>query len=584
MSCVNVWTMIVDMPMPLILQRVDHLDRPAKTRKCRFFVVNSLGNKRSTLDIIEDISTPKAFDEGAKYYDTGCVQPEAIEKNLIMAKIRDSKSYSVSIMIGDGYSEVYCTCPHTRGVCCKHMVATMLFVCENVGEIPWLDKYSIDMDDDDDDGFGKPKYVQYEKSPVKSPQHPKAHTSRMKKVSSAIKDDTSPSERCKVMLDLLYDDAKNENGRITNRNKIKFHTIEAMAKEYEEFEQHSKALEIYKYLCEYISENLDTVDDMKRHYTAQMRRSMNHAVTMVRRMELEHDKKQPHIMYFFKRYMQEKIRRFASIYLGVLYEILKDEDDLKYCKSLFTSQLSSNPVVSQDNSKRDKTEILETTASLLERLGDDSVADFLLRHHEQSEDLCKKYIWHLADGDWRNAIQVAKDAESMFADPEPFIQMRNFILEQNGDPKQFDVLYYMFVRTSSWIYYEKMKSVADNWDGQLKNILADFEKTGNLHVCIDILLHEKKIDDALQMALASCDLRLLDAYYHEFARIFSKEYHATYTKELPILLRSAKTRHDYDDIKRHINVMRKIPGHSAKTAELLTGMMEGHPQLAEQLE
>ena len=583
-----------------------------------------------------------SFERGYQYYVQGRVSLQVVTDDRVTARVRGSRQYSVSLTQSHETLSASCTCPYGLDGYCKHIVATMMHLyrqstgtdmvsdmaalpgeqyggrgsrvgrsrrgrspgldyttpLENLHKMPPADGreyYDYDYDDDDYGGdfhgqylrsaqdYGDPQYAARPRRTRRRHAHPGTKTAAPNFLQQ-INEDTPPSRKCRLFLEHLYENAKGKNGHIADKNRVRFDAIEIIAKQYEDRGHPEHAIEVYRHMCEYISENMAVVNDMKQYYTGQILHSMRRVVALMRRLKLGHDEKRDYTLYFFKRYLQEETHHFALVYLDTMYETLKGAEDLDYCRSLFESQLGPRPVVSEKDLRRGMGEMLEAASSLLERIGDGSLGDFLSRHHMQSEDLCIKYIWHLADIDAKGALRLARKAGRTFANPEKFAQMHRFMLERSGDPGQADALRDMFVRTSNWAYYEKLKGAAADWDMQLGAVLDDLGKSGSLHICIDVLLHENRADDAARMALGSCDLGLLDAYSHEFAGTHPDEYHAKYAELVPDLVGSAKTLQDFDDIKRHIEVMRKIPGHGRETKRILAKLESEYPQLAEQME
>ncbi len=554
------------------------------------------------LQIIEEMSTISSHMEGIRYFHEGRVGQLHIDDDVVTAKVTDTKVYSVSIVKNYKKSILHCTCPYDRDGFCKHIVAVLFSVYDRTGNVDIINDVDLDYKYAPRGGhgssardYGMPyddpsavlEFVRNALQGIGTGRGVMPKGWDVKRPPAAVNDKTPPSRKCRQHMKRLYEGAKGKNGRITSKNRVSFDSIENMATSYNDCGHPEKAIEVYRHMCEYISENIDVVDNMKHYYTGQVRRSMLDAVTLIRRLKLDHDKKRDHILYFFERHMQEKVGHFAPIYLGALLNMLDGIEDARYCKSLFESQiLGGKPVVAPDRLQRDQTEILEAASSVLERMegGSDDMMDFLSDHHEQSESLCTKYIWNLMESDADEALRIAHKASKMFKNPEQFARIRSFILEQKGDPNQVGALRDMFIATSNWTYYEKIKDIADDWESQLGMILADLRSYGHIHTCIDVLLHEKKADDAVKAALESCNLDLLDAYSGEFSRKYPNQYYEKYAEQLPMLVKSAMTIHDYDAIKRHIRIMKNIPNHVTKSRELVSDLEAKYPQLAEQME
>ena len=545
---------------------------------------------QSDMERIREITHASSFEDGLECHHKGCVVLLSITADMVLARVTGSSEYTVSVQTKGAKTNLACTCSYDYDGYCKHIAAVLLSVYYATGNLDMVKQVRQNNEssygmfspymhrDEFNDELGRPDWLYIGKGTyVKKGK--KIHVTRI-----LNKTDSPPSKQCEVILKSIYDKAKNKDGLITGKNKVKFDAVQAIVQEYEDSGMSSNAISIHMQVCKYISENMNITDDKKLHYTKQFRYFMRHAVPLMRRLDSGSKTKQDRLRYLFEMYVREDVNSFALMYMDALYETANDVIDLRYCKSLFESQTGRKPVVMAKNSRRSKDEILEAFLLLLGKMGDDHTADFLSKHYMSSEGMCARYIWNLADNDVEKALRVAQSAAKTFTNTDLFARMQNFILEQNADPRQIDVLIDMFGRTGNWSYYEKIKSISDDWDHAMNAILGRLEKDGCLHACIDVLLHEGKTDAAIARILESNDLDMLDAYGNELAAIYSKEYHSKYATRISSMIQSAKTEDDYRDMERHIAAMRQIPGHDAKTKKFLADLVDAHPRFAKHLE
>ena len=545
---------------------------------------------QSDMERIREITHAQSFEDGLEYHHKGCVVLLSITNNMVLARVTGSREYTVSIQTKGAKTNLACTCNYDYDGYCKHIAAVLLgvyYATGNLGMVkqvgqnnessysmfsPYIhkDEFNDELGSPDWQYMGKGTYVKKGK---------KIHVTKILSKTGYA----PPLKKCEMILKSIYDKAKNKDGLITDKNKVKFDAVQAIVQDYEDSVMGSDAVSIHMQVCKYISENMSITDDKKLHYTRQFQYFIRHAIPLMRRLDSGSKKKQDRLRYLFEMYVQEDVNNFALMYLDALYETASDVIDLKYCKSLFESQMGRKPVVMANNSRRSKNEILEAFLLLLGKMGDDHTADFLSKHYKSSESLCARYIWNLADNNVEKALKVAQSAAKTFTDTDLFVRMQNFILEQNADPRQIDILTDMFGRTGNWSYYEKIKSISDDWDHTMNTILDRLEKGGCLHTCIDVLLHEGRIDVAIIKILESNDLDMHDAYSNELATLFSKEYYSEYTTHIPSLIQSAK-KNDYKDIERHIAVMKQIPGHGDKTRKFLAELVDTYPRFAKHME
>lgn len=550
------------------------------------------------LNNLRAITTPRIFKMGLRYYEQGRVVVKSNDGQHLTAVVRGTKDHIVTVTKKSGREYVYCTCTNDPRNCCEHIVAVV------------LDSYYASIDGGE---YSDPEYGQYD-SPGRAAHSTAASGADpydyYESIENATQDvpygsahgqagrrarderrsmmdvdsDSTPEAKCRYILDSLYRDARNKRGQITERDKVSFAAIEMIAKQYEDRGAPDHAIEMYQHMCEYIIKNIDSVNNLKHYYTEQIQYSMRRIVALLRKHKPEQDRKNAYTSYFFERFLQVEQKLFARIYLDTLYEILKEEQDIRHCKTLFMSQIEANPLVSERDLRRQRHEILEAAAALLEMLDDSSLHDFLIKYHLESEDLRAMYIWHLADTDPEKSYQVAESAMRESGNPGRFEQMLEFLLGMHGKKEQQEILLDAFVRTSNWTYYEAMKDSAGDWKNGCKVLLERLRSDGKLNMYIDVLLREKKLDAAAKFLLESSDLMLLDAYRDEFAAKFSKEYHEKYSELLPRIVESARNLRDFDDIKRHMQTMKLIPGHKRATASFVSELESRYPQLAEQME
>lgn len=79
------------------------------------------------IDMIRALDTPKIFERGKKYYETGMIIQPVIRQNGLEAFSQGSMLYRVSATIEKGdIKQIYCSCPYDWGALCKHQVALLL--------------------------------------------------------------------------------------------------------------------------------------------------------------------------------------------------------------------------------------------------------------------------------------------------------------------------------------------------------------------------------------------------------------------------------------------------------------------------
>ena len=85
-------------------------------------------------DILEKF-TPKSFERGRDYYDSGMVERAVRRGNRLFAEVQGSSfaPYSVTAILRGRDFEASCDCPYDWGGYCKHIAAMMLSFIHDAG-------------------------------------------------------------------------------------------------------------------------------------------------------------------------------------------------------------------------------------------------------------------------------------------------------------------------------------------------------------------------------------------------------------------------------------------------------------------
>ena len=362
-----------------------------------------------------------------------------------------------------------------------------------------------------------------------------------------------PIDACRDTLDKLYAEAKNKNGIITHKNRIRFNVIDNLANEYM---HETKQIDIYLAAVEYISEHMDMVDNLKGHYTDQTRHILRELVGTADRKKSHDEKFHAHLKALFDMYMTEKSDLHASMYLEALTSMCNNIDDFGLVRDLFASSRKE-----KKRTPRSMIQVLEAEALMLESMGSDKLGDFLRKYRTHSPEMYIKYIWILADHNKHDALAEAQNAIKTFPLSHKISDILLYLSESIGGNEHEKLLRQIFIHTSDWLHYDRLKSESHDWTKQMKLLLSEIKKSHNPHMQIDVLLREGMIKDALHAALAGGDLNVPDAYKHELGQKYPKEYRKVYLQRLTKLLKSDSATYDITDVMRHISVLQELVGH-----------------------
>ncbi len=539
------------------------------------------------LDYIRDNCTQRSFQRGYKHYADGKVTLVTCTTDKVKAVVEGVGKHTVDLAIDGEEYHMKCTCSDSNVEMCEHIVASMLLMHYEVMDV--LQERQHEVEDGQELVTPDSMHRLGENAvPGNSTRHDPRQAKRL--------EDTDRHKNTRqhgretlgsviFLLEKMYEKAKGKTGMISNRNKVNFEKVDILARTFEDVGKRDDAIQTYKDTSEYISRNIKIVDNSKNHYTWAFLNAVNGITKRVKMHKMTLEEKQPYISYFFERYIQESTNDFAQIYLEKIKKWCKTGQDFEYFMDLINPYTDAPADTSTDGGVcRSRAELLEVKAFMLRASEDPSLGDFLALHCRISEKMYVKYIWHLKKHNAENVVRVAEEGHRLFPDS---VTIRDILCDiyPNDDPRHARLMRRLFVSTCNWGYYDKVKDIVrSGWDVVLETILEEIKLGGNPHMRIDVLLREGMPKRALREAIDEGDIQVLDAYSQELGSEYPEEYFAEYEALLQGLAEAARNRDDYDDIKRHIVVMSKIPKHKKQFAKFLNGFKQKHVQISEFLE
>ena len=500
------------------------------------------------VSFLQKVTPRETYNLGVELYEIGRVTSVKTSGGNIRAKVHAEKKHSVTYMANPLHPQCFCSCENQFDEYCEHIIAFFLYLAYatnfdiNIGTPPKYAKSDYD-----------PEYIPSNvvmQPNNRSPLSGVFDFFRHKSAKRSINKD--PVRACKDELDRLYAKAKNKKGRILNKDRILFTPIDDIASQYND---NLKILDVYIEATRYISEHMNVVDDLKGHYTDQMRHMLREMTKMTGKKQ--GSKLHPRIKKLFEMYLIEESDLLVSMYLETLVDMCQDQDSLKYLRNLFIAGYKKPNIAT----KRSMAQILEAEVLILENMNSDELWDFLENHHAKSQNLYTRYVWLLADRDKHEALAEARRAADTFPHSPAIWDMLFQISESVGGEEHARLLCQTFVRTSNWSHYDTLKSMYPDWADQTKVLMSEIQKSHNPHMRIDVLLREDRLDDALDEVMAAGDINLLDAYKYEIGHKFPNEYHKKYKEILTQILNSDLNSHDYADMMRYLSTLQELPGH-----------------------
>ena len=540
------------------------------------------------LDYIRDNCTQRSFQRGCKHYADGKVTLVTCTTDKVKTVVEGAGKHTVDLAIDGEEYQMKCTCSDNNVEMCEHIVASTLLMHYEVMDV--LQEGQRELEDGQelvtpDSMHRLEENAVPGNSTRRDPRRarPLEDTGRHKNTRQHGSETLGSAA---FLLEKMYEKAKGKAGMISNRNRVDFEKVDILARTFDDIGKRDDAVQTYKDTSEYISRNIGIVDNSKNHYTWAFLNAVNGITKHVKMHKMTPEEKQPYISYFFERYIQESTNDFAQIYLEKIKKWCKTEHDFEYFMGLINPHTDAVPA---DNSTdggvcRSRAELLEVKASMLGASEDPSLGDFLALHCSVSEKMYVKHIWHLKEHNAENVVRVAEEGHRLFPDS---VTIRDILcgIYPSDDPRYVQLMRRLFVGTCNWGYYDKIKDITPSgWDVALETILEEIKLGGNPHMRIDVLLREGMQERALREAIDEGDIQVLDAYSQELGSEYPEEYFVEYEACLQGLAEAARNRDDYEDIKRHIVVMSKIPKHKKQFAKFLMGFRQKHVQISEFLE
>lgn len=392
---------------------------------------------------------------------------------------------------------------------------------------------------------------------------------------TGIDEDMTVAEKCVAYVKWQYNNLMNKNGIISVKDMVSFEGTNLIVQQFEQRGNYKDAAEAWEAVAKYVSDNIVAVNNTKHHYTRQIQFSVRKSISCIKKSRPSVKEKKAYMTRILESYLQEGTELFAKSYIDALYQICKTDEDAKICMSLFEKRFKSGKAI-----MRRPTDVLEAQIPIMEKIGGDTMRDFLNAHYKRSERLWTRQVWYLVDLDIKQAVKSAVGAAKAYPHSKHLADVLCHVMGIAGDSRQTDVLRMLFVTTWNWVHYEKLKDMSDNWDADLSKILEDVGKSDNPHMCIDVLLHEGGTDEAFKEAMGADGLHILDAYRDEFFKKYPAECYKKYADTISDIMCMDNSMYDDADIRRYVESIKSIPRHQKHAKKLLASLKKKHPQYA----
>ena len=257
---------------------------------------------------IRKLCTDAVFERGQNYCREGRIQQLNRFDDTVTARVRGSKLYTTCIHLDSENFDPHCTCPYSGSGECKHVVAVLLSVADEVpaDDANHIESLLADVSADDLRAF-------FREELTRQPEM------RERFVAEFGDGTTKSAEEYREKVDRLFDQHTQEYPVVTDA--IDFSQLTALAERYREREKYDQAAAVYRGLSEGIAENMDVVDAAYDHYSQTFQSTLDRYVECVSAADSDNEAFQNHRDYLAERSTE------AVGYLAGRYENALDDLD-----------------------------------------------------------------------------------------------------------------------------------------------------------------------------------------------------------------------------------------------------------------
>lgn len=529
-----------------------------------------------TIQKIRELCMAQSFSRGEEYHSEGLVHNLHKKGNTVTAMVRGTDDYRVEVNITRNTIDASCTCPYDWGGYCKHIVAVLLGLAEEVS--------SGGEKGEADHGITQAKISDLTREELmefitdelrRNPYLEESLAIYLTAKSATVKD----LRYLKTEIRRLYRRRADSYGHVKYRIHIDFTPYYSLAEKLEEKGKFLEAAKIYLAVSEVIAENMYNVDDSDGYYGEEFTECMEDLTDNINCAELPFDEKKKYIKYFFEKYIENEPDFFQQHYNSALSVVCNSSEALKYWKKLLSPHLpKSLPKYTLSNwsDHYSRKILLGMQLAILDRLNDKAGFYRLIESlYRKGHGFCLVYIDRLKkDGRMKDAIKAAEEGVEIFPD-HLTVEMREFL---NKHYKKHDVIKYkhnlqsLFLHRMEWRDYDKLKKTCtkDEWEGVFSSLVASIHKAKGRRISVvDLYLKEGQHEKALEELLKKPNLYELKQYHSVLANKFPEEYFKAYVALIIPFAERGMGRPHYQEIARFLRAMKEIKGFEKEFEELV---------------
>ncbi len=529
---------------------------------------------RLTRSMIQDLCPAHVYKKGQSYYTSGRVRYVRLVEDTLHAVVTGRSDYTVAVR-GDRTLGVNagCTCPYSEYYygACKHIVAAMIHLIENLEEIL----------SDNETRVSTVKHMVTLVPPEKAVEFLTDvmimdESVRQRFVDTFGLGHVRPVTNYKSSMDRLYSGAKGSDGKISH--PLNFDRYFDNARASQSGGEFADAAKIYQTISEKISENMGAVDDSGRYYTDCFMEALDGMAESIIRNEMPAGKKHEHVSYLFEKLMEGRPVRFVPYYRSALETVCTTDEDTVFLHDTIDSHLHADGPVPDGT----MAEMVHMQADALERLTRTAeLVSLLEEFYYLDSRLCVRYLGMLhndddddddaaaaAAADPDQVLQAIHDATDAFPDN---LGVMEAVLELYPEtaPGYVSTLREMFVATGDWKYFFRIRGASCDWHADVEAVVMRFREKPDPGMAVNAYLKGSMADEAMNLLESIDDADLFAAYRTKLAPAYPGRYFAAYGTLIRRFAKSTTGRDHYARVCRHLASIKAIPGGDRSYGELI---------------
>ncbi|MFC7142874.1 SWIM zinc finger domain-containing protein [Halosimplex aquaticum] len=237
---------------------------------------------------IRDLCTDAVFDRGQNYYSEGKVHERRRVDDIITATVEGSRLYDVTLSLAESDFEPSCTCPYDGAGECKHVVAVLLSL---IDELPEDEGERLDTVFESIDTSELQAFVREElaRDDAMLDRFFATFDATSGKSHEAYRDDVSQ----------LFDEHTREYPVVIDA--IDFSRFTDLGERYQDRGRYRQAAAVYRGLVAGIDDNIELVDGAYDHYARVFREGLDAYVECVTAADLSLSEYEAYEQFLVKR-------------------------------------------------------------------------------------------------------------------------------------------------------------------------------------------------------------------------------------------------------------------------------------------